>query len=840
MNAYTFDVSFSTGVISSPYFTLVVNDHNSTTFKFKFDQDGRYVFKMLYPDGTCYVQDIVNNELILGKGVLNQDGNYRFEISLYGDDNRLTTSLTKEFPVRLELVDTDVPVEVDDRVPILDNLIEQTNTILQEAKDGKFDGATFTPSVNENGDLSWTNDKGKENPQTVNIMGPQGEPGAIKLQVVETLPEIGESDTIYLVKKSTPTEQNIYDEYVYTNKEWEHIGDTSVDLSNYYTKDETNDKLDKKQNILTPGENITIDENNVISSGKTNYLGYIEDYTSNNRLDITNLEKGTYSLGIKAKIGSQILYLKVLHNEQEQTLNTTLTVNGTVVSNMIYFEVTNPIKYINGYDEAIRISFLDLTGNMGEIVNKKYAINYNSTNGILSNGSYYNTTISAVTTNTEQTISSKKTFTTLPESSSVPTNDNQFTNKKYVDDNKYSLPKASADTLGGIKIGDNLNIDENGVVSASGGEIDGLPRFFIECDISEGTSPIWYSKNSDMETKLTNAINEAYNSGALDFVLVFGSSVNKELTYLENRITINNDKKTLTTRTLRKIVGLSGSTYRMQNMALDYGTWNYNDGIWSHSNSSNNIAGQFVSDAPYISSYNVYQNFLSKTNTTSYTPTSDYNPSTKKYVDDSSYNVTKNVNNALLILPQNLVDSGFDYNTHEIIYIPVNYTIENISTNYIFELNENEYYESNNKGVNSSYSLCKVTFNNEQPLSIPISYISSGENNYDYGIFSNIDKELSENNSDDGATGSEKVFKNCKGESSTDVKEIVYEIPSGEHFIYIKYRKDSGGNSGNDSLQFKIPSVISQEVYENKKIATTEYVDDSISTAITDALGGSY
>ena len=28
-------------------------------------------------------------------------------------------------------------------------------------------------------------------------------------------------------------------------------------------------------------------------------------------------------------------------------------------------------------------------------------------------------------------------------------------------------------------------------------------------------------------------------------------------------------------------------------------------------------------------------NFLSKTNTTSYTPTGDYHPATKKYVDDS-------------------------------------------------------------------------------------------------------------------------------------------------------------------------------------------------------------
>lgn len=39
------------------------------------------------------------------------------------------------------------------------------------------DGTTFTPSVDVNGDLSWTNDGGKPNPDTVNIKGPKGDKG---------------------------------------------------------------------------------------------------------------------------------------------------------------------------------------------------------------------------------------------------------------------------------------------------------------------------------------------------------------------------------------------------------------------------------------------------------------------------------------------------------------------------------------------------------------------------------------------------------------------------------------------------------------------------------------
>ena len=45
-----------------------------------------------------------------------------------------------------------------------------------KAADGK-DGTTFTPSVSEDGIISWTNDGGKENPAPVNIKGPKGDSG---------------------------------------------------------------------------------------------------------------------------------------------------------------------------------------------------------------------------------------------------------------------------------------------------------------------------------------------------------------------------------------------------------------------------------------------------------------------------------------------------------------------------------------------------------------------------------------------------------------------------------------------------------------------------------------
>ena len=53
--------------------------------------------------------------------------------------------------------------------------------------DGK-NGATFTPSVDTNGDLSWSNNGDLPNPETVNLRGAQGEAATVQVGQVTTLP----------------------------------------------------------------------------------------------------------------------------------------------------------------------------------------------------------------------------------------------------------------------------------------------------------------------------------------------------------------------------------------------------------------------------------------------------------------------------------------------------------------------------------------------------------------------------------------------------------------------------------------------------------------------------
>ena len=82
--------------------------------------------------------------------------------------------------------------------------------------------------------------------------------GGLTLERVDVLPATGNSKVIYLVPVNG-TSNNSFDEYIWVNK-WERIGSTSVDLTNYYTKEEINNLLNAKANIA--------DLANVAKSGK--------------------------------------------------------------------------------------------------------------------------------------------------------------------------------------------------------------------------------------------------------------------------------------------------------------------------------------------------------------------------------------------------------------------------------------------------------------------------------------------------------------------------------------------------------------------------------------------
>lgn len=66
-----------------------------------------------------------------------------------------------------------------------------------------------------------------------------------KIVIVSQLPQTGEEQTLYLVPSTDPSDANLYNEYMWVDGAWEMVGSTTIDLSNYYTSGQTDEKLEE-------------------------------------------------------------------------------------------------------------------------------------------------------------------------------------------------------------------------------------------------------------------------------------------------------------------------------------------------------------------------------------------------------------------------------------------------------------------------------------------------------------------------------------------------------------------------------------------------------------------
>ena len=104
----------------------------------------------------------------------------------------------------------------------------------------------------------------------------------LQIEIVDQLPSFGETNIIYLVKKSGSA-PDIHDEYVFVDGKWEKIGNTEIDLSNYYTRAEVDAKIPVIPNIETSisgaGNVITLIEVDANNKHKVNATKGISVYT---------------------------------------------------------------------------------------------------------------------------------------------------------------------------------------------------------------------------------------------------------------------------------------------------------------------------------------------------------------------------------------------------------------------------------------------------------------------------------------------------------------------------------------------------------------------------------
>lgn len=203
---------------------------------------------------------------------------------------------------------------------------------------------------------------------------------------------------------------------------------------------------------------------------------------------------------------------------------------------------------------------------------------------------------------------------------------------------------------------------------------------------------------------------------------------------------------------------------------------------------------------------------------------------TNKTYEGSDVNVEINgVSNPYSI---KLLDNGVDVSDK--IQIPVHtftYDVEDSPVaSYGFELDSKTgYYVSKNKGIDKSAAVSRVTFNLSSPCTVTINYINYAESTYDFGIFGNVDVALTGDYKAASGNMPDNNYKlacNTTTYNITSVQTIEYEIPSGEHYVDIKFSKDDATSSNNDTLQFKIDSIVPS----SNSVAIPKYVISEIST----------
>lgn len=138
MNEINIKINFQKGTCIKSKGNLITGDYNSTKLLFDFDkQDGTKIFEMNDPQGKLlFVKEIINNEVILTRedengnncSLFHEIGQYRFEVSLYENDSKLTSASNCLDVSKEQVVINDEIVEV--YLPIFDEMIKELNDAL--------------------------------------------------------------------------------------------------------------------------------------------------------------------------------------------------------------------------------------------------------------------------------------------------------------------------------------------------------------------------------------------------------------------------------------------------------------------------------------------------------------------------------------------------------------------------------------------------------------------------------------------------------------------------------------------------------------------------------------
>lgn len=151
---------------------------------------------------------------------------------------------------RISNLESSMPTDLSDLsdsnniIPTDLSQLSDSNSIIPTDLSDLSDNQHYIPFVVS--DL--TNDADYVNSSSVTTMIAQAMSGTLKRLIVSTLPTSNiDTNTIYMIAKTTSLTNNAYNEFMYINNQWELIGDTDT--------------------VITVDNTITQNSNNAISSG---------------------------------------------------------------------------------------------------------------------------------------------------------------------------------------------------------------------------------------------------------------------------------------------------------------------------------------------------------------------------------------------------------------------------------------------------------------------------------------------------------------------------------------------------------------------------------------------
>jgi len=325
-------------------------DDNDTVYWY--DSANNVLYNSNYEEVTGVELDTLTKQTQIAS-LFGEEGDYTFEVSLYKENSKLT-SVCDYITANKEQVIVDGE-KTQESITILDNLlndlsgkiVETNNLNINAVKEGRITTVTITHKDGTTSDVSLEDGKsieyrwegtslgirqeGQSEYQYENLKGDKGEAGAIKMQIVAELPETGQDDTIYLVPLEEPeSQENRYAEYVWINGEWELLGKIGieVDLTDYYTKTETNNLLATKQALITNDNKLSASLVSGLSSVATS--GSYNDLSNTPDLSVYELSSNKVTSLSSASTDTQYPSAKCVYDliGNLETILTTLDVGG--------------------------------------------------------------------------------------------------------------------------------------------------------------------------------------------------------------------------------------------------------------------------------------------------------------------------------------------------------------------------------------------------------------------------------------------------------------------------------------------------------------------------------